>query len=370
MNRDLLGAVWTLVGIIIGAGVFGLPFVFYKAGFYTGLVMILIAFGVMTLITLYLGEICLRTKGKHQLTGLAGIYLGKKGRAVMFVANVLSIYGALAAYIIGGGAALGSVFGSSSLLFSILFFVFVAPVVYFSVRIIEGFESLFSPLKIAIVIILSFILLKFIDFSNISSFNLSLLILPYGVSIFALAGLSAVPEMNEELRNKKYMKSAIIVGMLIGLIVQLLFVFSVVGAIGEVGEIATVSLSAFGTYSNIFANLFALFAMATAFVALGFALKENFTLDFLMPNFPSWILVVLIPFAVVMSGFLGFVELLELTGAIGVGIILSLILFMHTRAKKIGNREPEYSMADNSFIKAVLFLVLLVGIVYSVFWGL
>lgn len=365
MKKEFFGATWTLIGITLGAGIFGLPYVFAKAGFFTGLIVLLLAFAIMTIITLYLGEVCIRTKEKHQLTGLAAKYLGAKGKWLMFAMNVITISLALSAYIIGAGAALQSIFGGNNLLFSIIFFILLAPVIYFGIGILEGFESIFNPLKVLIVLILSGVLVYFIDFSNLTGFSFSNLLVPYGVAIFAFAGTSAIPEMNEELKNKKYMFGAILLGMVISLVVNFIFAFSVVGSLGSVGEVATVSLSQFGTFSNIFTNLFAFLAMATAFVTLGFALKETYLLDLKIKNFKAWILTIIIPLVIVLSGWIGFIKLLELVGALGMGIILILIMMMHSKAKKLGNRKPEYSLANNLFLKFVLGLILIVGIVYS-----
>lgn len=370
MKKEFFDAVWTLVGVTVGAGILGMPYVFYKAGFLTGLVVMIIAGLVMLIVSLYLGEIILRTKGKHQLSGLAGKYLGNKGKIIMFSLEILSIYGALSAYILGSGRALVAIFGGSSTLFSILFFIVVALVVFFSINIIDRFEAVFSPLKILLVLILSFLLFKFIDLNNISSFSLSNLLIPYGVSIFAFTGISALPEMNEELKNKRYMFSAIVFGVLITFLIYLVFVFAVVGSSGFVDEVATVSLAKFGFGVNLFSNLFALFAMTTAFVALAFALKENLTLDYKLPNFPSWLIVVTVPLILSLSGFFGFVKLIELSGAIAIGIMLFMILLMHSKAKLSGERKPEYEIMDSKLVKLFLFLILVLGIVYSIFGGI
>lgn len=367
MKKEFFDAVWTLVGITVGAGVFSLPYVFFKAGFYTGLLVTFLTAIISLIILLYLGEIVLRTKGKHQLSGLAGKYLGNKGKTIMFIANILSIYGALAAYTIGSGQALTAIFGGDSLAFSILFFIIVSLVVFFSINLISKFESIFSPVKIVIALILSFFLFKFFNYGNISGFSINNILIPYGVALFAFTGISAVPEMNEELKNKKYMLSAIILGMLITFIIYLLFVFSVVGSVGEVSEVATVSLSSFGKGINLFSNLFALFAMGTAFVVLGFALKENLTLDYKMHNFPSWLIVVSMPLALVLTGFFGFVKLIELSGAVAIGIIFIMILLMHSMAKKTGDRKPEYEFTNNIILKIILFLILLIGVLYTIF---
>lgn len=366
MKKEFFDAVWTFVGITVGAGIFGLPYVFSRAGFFTGLVVMLFVGLVMLVISLYLGEIILRTKGRHQLCGLAEKYLGMNGKTVMFTAQALSIYGALTAYVVGSGQALAAIFGGNSLMYSILFFIVLSFVIFFGINMIERFESIFTPLKILLAVVLAFLLFKFFDFSNISGFSYYNLLIPYGVSIFAFTGVSALPEMNEELKNKRHMLWAIIWGMIITFLIYLLFVLSVVGSMGDVGEVATVSLSGFGSGINLFANLFALFAMATAFVVLAFALKENLILDYGMGGSISWFIVVIVPLILTLSGFFGFVKLIELSGAIAIGVILSLILWMHTRAKLLGNRKPEYELKDRKIVKGLLFLVLAVGLLYVV----
>ncbi|MBI2148811.1 hypothetical protein HYU23_03960 [Candidatus Woesearchaeota archaeon] len=106
--------------------------------------------------------------------------------------------------------------------------------------------------------------------------------------------------------------------------------------------------------------------MSTAFVVLGFALKENMTLDYKLKNFPSWLIVVVIPFILVLTGFFGFARLIELSGAIALGIIFIMILIMHSRAKKLGDRIPEYNLSGNKFLKIILFIILLIGIIHAI----
>ena len=69
-------AISTFVWTIIGAGILGIPYVVAQAGLWTGIVVI-VALGLVSMILyLYLGEITLRTKGFHQLTGYSEKYLG------------------------------------------------------------------------------------------------------------------------------------------------------------------------------------------------------------------------------------------------------------------------------------------------------
>src|SRR3989344_9482968 len=110
MKKEMWVAVWTLISIIIGAGVIGLPYIIQKAGFLTGLLVIILVVLIMTLINFYLAEIVLRTKNKHQIPGLGGIYLGKFGKYFISTFYVLGIYGALTAYIIAAGQVLSAIF--------------------------------------------------------------------------------------------------------------------------------------------------------------------------------------------------------------------------------------------------------------------
>src|SRR3989338_1058820 len=110
LSIDFIESISTLVGIVIGAGIFAIPYVMAKAGFITGVINLLVLGSVTLLLYLYLGEIVLRTKGKCQLTGYAERYIGKKGEALMAFSLVFSTYGAMIAYLIGIGGSLEALF--------------------------------------------------------------------------------------------------------------------------------------------------------------------------------------------------------------------------------------------------------------------
>ena len=79
-NMQLLTATSSIAGTCIGAGFLGIPYVAAKSGFLIASAYLIIFSVIILLINLYLGEIILRTKGNHQLTGYAQKYLGKKGK--------------------------------------------------------------------------------------------------------------------------------------------------------------------------------------------------------------------------------------------------------------------------------------------------
>ena len=61
-----------------------------------------------------------------------------------------------------------------------------------------------------------------------------------------------------------------------------------------------------------------------------------------------------------------FFKVLDVTGAIAGGIIGILIVMMIWRAKKYGNRKPEYSIKENRILDIIFVLMFLGGIVYEI----
>src|SRR5688572_11131568 len=99
-DRRFFQASALLVGTMVGAGIYGIPFAFAKAGFWIGAIWLVVLTGLMMLFNLLFAELALSTQGVHQLSGYAHIWPGPWGRRLMTFANVLGIYGALLAYMI------------------------------------------------------------------------------------------------------------------------------------------------------------------------------------------------------------------------------------------------------------------------------
>ena len=364
---DFYEAVSILVGGIIGAGVLGIPYVVAKAGLMTGIIDIVILGFLLLLLNLYLGEICLRTRKIHQLTGYAGKYLGKYGKFLMALSFGIGTAGAIVAYLIGGGEILSSIFGGTPMLMGLIFFAVMSLFIYFDLKAVEKGESIMVTLKlilIAVVILAGFFFFKS---SNLTAFNPSIVFLPYGVILFAFSGAAAIPEAAAELKkNRKALKKALLIGSIIPLIVYLLFAIAVVGALGiNTPEIATMGLKSLNSMLFVLGNLFAFLAMATSFLVLGLALKWMFRYDYNLNNFISWLLACFIPLGIFLVGTRDFIKVLGVVGAVTVGIDGILIVLMARKAKKKGERKPEYSLPIPYWLVIVFILLFLSGIAYQ-----
>jgi len=371
-ETPLFEAIAIMVGTIIGAGIFGIPYVIYQAGFLTGIVLMLIIAASICLIHLYIGEIALSTEKIHQLTGYAEKYLGVKGKYAMFVSAFFGFYGALLAYIIGEGQALAALFGGNPFWYSLGFFAVAAFLVYKGMNIVKKADFFLSFLVLLIVFVIALVGAPHLNWHNLQEFNLLKILIPYGVIFFAMGGVSAVPQLREVLRGReKEMKKAIIIGTSIPLLVYLLFTFMVIGISGSmITEVATVGLGRIvGESMVLFGNLFAVFAMTTAFLTLGLALKSTYLLDFKLKPSLAWGLTVAWPFIMFILGLHGFVKVISLAGALGGSIEGLLILLIVYKLKNKRERQPEYQISKNPVLLGLLALLFVGGIVFTL-WHL
>lgn len=370
-------AVATLLGTIVGAGTLGIPYVVAKAGFLYGLILI-IGLGLAFLfLNLLLGEVVLRTKVQHQLVGYAEKYLGQPGKIIIGLSMFVNIYGALTAYLIGEGVAIRALLGGGNPLFyTAIFAIVVFVVLLFGIKAAGKFELIVNGLLIVIVILLGIFSYSQIKPDHFSSFDPTFFFLPYGVILFAFMGSPAIPEVHEVLERKWHlMKKAIIIGSSIPILLYIVFCIVVVGIIGpgnfsmlEPNErVATVALSIYGNQVfGTLANIFAILTLFTSFLALGLALIDTYQFDFGFSKPIALFLTFALPIVFVVFNVVTFVGILGFTGAIAGGLEGILIMAMHYRAKRKGDRTPEYSIPTNLLLCVFVGLLLLAGIIYTI----
>ena len=127
-------------------------------------------------------------------------------------------------------------------------------------------------------------------------------------------------------------------------------------------RIATIALgSLLGKSMFMFGNLFAVFAMLTSFLTLGLALKEMYIYDYKINKNTAWALTCIIPFIISLSNVTDFIQVIGMTGVVAGGIDGILIVIMAIRAKKMGDRKPEYTVKINWVIASFFIVVFVSG---------
>ena len=363
-NKKFIVAVSILIGTCIGAGVLGIPYVAAQAGFLVALAYILLIGGIILVVNLYLGEIALRTKGNHQLIGYAKKYLGLKGKRFMEFATIFGIYAAIVAYMLGIGESISFlVLGDSSFttLFGVLFGLGMSGLLWRGMKALKRFEKIGVSIVLSLLLVIVVLFFNKIEAVNLIYFNIGNVFLPFGVILFALMSFHAIPEVKLVLKNNgKLMKKILITGTLVSVTFYILFALVVVGFMGaETPEIATLALG------TVFVFL-GMFTMFTSWLALGNALDENFRFDERVKKLKSWILVAFVPILLFLGirffGFFSFTHILSIGGVVSGGLMAVLILLMIKKAKKKGDRKPEYKMPVNWFVIGFFILIFVLGV--------
>ncbi|MEA3248658.1 MAG: aromatic amino acid transport family protein [Nanoarchaeota archaeon] len=366
MNKKFWATTFTLTGTIMGAGILGIPYVFAQSGFLVGLFWLVVLGAVMIFVNLALGELTLRTKGVHQLSGYAEKYLGCWGKYAMFFAMFFGIYSALLAYLVGEGESLAKLFpgGINPVFFGIAFWLVMTLLLREGLKGLKKIET-WGVLGIIVIILGFFIkLLPQVQPSNLLIVNPPNFALPIGVILFALLGFTSIPELRQEIKGQeKFFKKAIVVGILIPIFLYILFSSIFVGILGKtVTEVATLSFGPFITILGIF-------TMLTSYFVLSYSIRDTFKYDFKTSKRVNFFFTSLVPLIlyILVSKFniLGFVSILGIGGVISVGLtgILILLMSKKAKAKTRNGKNPEIQMPITWPVIFLLIFIFIAGII-------
>lgn len=369
-NKKIFVSVAMLVGMIIGVGIFGVPYVLSRAGLVPGIFYFVVLGAAIIFVHLFYGETVLRTRGRHRLVGYAEKYLGMWGRRVAAITEILGMYGAIIAYIIVGGEFLFSLVKIGDVfIYQIFVFLIVAIFVLLGLRLLSWIEFVLTAALLLSVVTILFIASPVARLENFFAFDVKNLFLPYGVILFSLGGSAAIPEIKEVLRgNLKKMKSVLMVGSLVAIFITAAFGFLMWGVSGS-GTSEETLAGLQGILSQPVLALGAVFGflcIITSFLIIGINLKEIFFYDYnLKNNILAWVLAVFVPFFIFLFGTRTFIEIISITGALFGGLNGIIIVLIYLKSKTRGDKKPEYVLKLPKFIPYSVMALFIVGIIYE-----
>lgn len=362
------------MGTVIGAGIFGLPYVAQKAGFFVMVAYFLVLTPIIILIHLLYARVALGTERLYRLPGYVGEYLGNKWKNFTFFIIAIGLVGAILVYFIIGGTFLNSTFsfyfGEHLILWTFLFFVLGLYLILRDIKTISKIELFFL---FFILVFFSFFLVKslpLIDLNSFKSFDLKAISLPYGIILFSLGGTSVIPELEEMLANfyskktknydivRKKLKKVIIFGLIASSLIYLLFIVLVLGTLGPNTPKDAVSglLPALGPIIFRLGLFLGVMSCFTSFIALGLTFKKMLSYDFNFPPLFSWFIVCFLPLSLFLLGAKEFIKIIGLTGAISMGIEGAIIIFLYgafLRKNNLPKINPLYYFLILIFILGV-----------------
>lgn len=366
MFKDFLNfiyAISTLAGTIIGVGFFSLPYITLQVGFPIMVFYFLILGSLVLLVHLFFGEISLLTPDLKRFPGFAKYHLGDWGEKVAIFSSVFGILGSILAYLIVGGEFLFQIFSfflpTSYNFWTFIYFLFGAILIFFGIKTIakvEFFSLLLFFIILGLIFLQNFQKINILNF--FSKLNFSQIFLPYGPILFSLWGAALIPEVEEILKEKKYLlKKVILISILISILIYFFFIYLILGICGKnTTETALTGLKNFLPLKMfILILIFGILTTFTSFISLGLTLKKILCYDLKIEKNLAWFLTCFVPLGLFFIGIKKFISVISFIGAILLGIDGILILLMYQKIKK------------KNFLIYPLFLMFAGGIFWEVF---
>jgi len=357
--------------MIIGAGMFGIPYTFAKAGFWFGVLELGVLTGVILAFHLAYGDIVLATPSRHRLPGYIRLYLGSRAAALSWGAAIAGIFGALIAYVALGANFLSTLAGVAGVdIGSIPFAFAIALSGAVATRLTIAKEALvnaiLTALLIVFILILAAALFPVFAAENLNGFDIASAFLPYGVLLFALAGNTVIPDVISVLgRDRGLARRAIVVGTAIPAAIYFIFALAVVGALGS--GVSRETIAGLGgldwTIFVLLGSAIGFLAVYTSFIALGRSMQELLVLDFGLRRTGAWAVVSIAPLLLFLLGLRDFLVIIGATGAIAVGIDASTVFAARKRIGSKNARRPAILYGVGSM---VIYVLILAGIVMEV----
>src|SRR3989344_1057222 len=332
-----MGAIAILIGTIVGAGIFALPAAAARAGFPITLVWFLLLTVVVWTIHLMYGEVVLRAGAGHRLPGYAAQYLGRSAARLAGVSAVAGGIGALLVYVALADVFLAELFPGvfSSGQWGIAAWGALTLAVAFGIRTVARVELVMTAFLLAAMAIIITALAPRISGENLlvlGSFSES--IVPYGVLLFSLWGINAIPEMRALVgANATKLRRTISLGTLIPAALYLLFVAAVIGAFGNaaVGDLPSI-LASLGPQLFYAIAMFGALAVATSFLVLGAYFVDTLRYDFHF-SYPLALLMLASPLLFFVAGVRDVAAIMGIVGMI-LGVVDGVLIVLVWRAAR------------------------------------
>lgn len=372
MNKKFIFALATYTGTIIGAGIFGLPYVASLAGFWPMAIYFVVVNVLILSAALLFGQVVLTTNGHHRLPGYASIYLGNKAKHFVFLTSSLGLIGTLLIYIIIGGEFLHGIFspylGGPVILYALLYFAAGAYLIFRDAQTVSRIEIIMLVLLLLLIILFIFAGGPQINLENFKIKSTNIFI-PFGVLIFSFWGMSVIPEVCELMKDEaKKVRKVILGGIMISALVYLIFILIVWGVSGaSTSEEAINGLKGFlGGKVILFGYIFGFLATFTSFITIGLVLKKIFWYDYGVPKNYAWFFAVFIPLVLYFIGLRDFIRVIGITGAFMLGIEGVIIFLICLKARKSCALKAPYKFRLPTFVKVIFILIFITGVIFQI----
>ena len=336
--RNLL-AVGLVMGGVIGAGIFSLPYAFTQVGL--GRSFLYLGFlTVISIVNYFLyAEVLLNTPGRLNFVGLANYYFGRVGEVISFLFSVAIVFLVLFIYLILAGRFVALIWPGIPPLFTALPFWLLASVsAFFNIKKLVAVEFLTSIVISLIVFVIFLFALPNLALSDLADYfqglPLSSFWLPIGPILFALSGRAAISELVRYTKKDIYK----IIFLSFIAIAFIYFIFGVSVVVLTNGLVSEDTISGLvGRLPGMIIFLIAIMGITALwhiYVLLGFDLNNILTRDLKWPKTVSGLAIVFIPLVLYLINWQSFFVIVALVGGVFATAENVLIILMWLKMKK------------------------------------
>ncbi len=356
--KEIILPAGLLSALIIGAGMFSLPYVFSVSGILTSLFYLVFFSIILSLVHLFYLELLLSTPGEHRFVGLSRGYLGIFGFRASIVTTLIGILLVLTVYLVLSVSFWNILFKESPLNGLIISWATGTLAIFSSLKRQAMLEFLVTLAMAAIVIIIFISGFPGFVTKEVVAVNWGEVFLPYGAVLFALYGRSGISSLIEYYKinnlGTKDIKKAIVLGTVAPALIYLLFVFGVIGLSGTVSQDAVTGLSrAPGAILGL-VGVLGLLAIITSYIFLGIEAKGILRYDLKRSPLQTFLVVGLAPLIFYLAGFQNFLKLVSVTGGIFLGAESIMVVLMWQKIKR------------RKFFGLLLIVPLFLGVLYEI----
>lgn len=362
---DILKSLGLLVGMIIGAGMFALPYAVAHAGMWWAGFHFILAALLMTAVHILYGDVYYSESLHHRLPGLVDARLGARWYWVALLSRFFSYFGYQLAYGVLAGVFLSTLFpGRSEIFFAVGFFIAASPILYLNVKNAGVVNLILTVPLVLFVFILLWGAFPKLNLASIAGeASGSNWFLPYGIFLFAFSGASIIPEVADlfRRRNKRLFRATVIGGTVLVALVYIAFIAAILAITGGVVNADSLSsLALFAPWPVVaLGAVIGFLAIITSYIALGLELRYTFEYDVNTGRLIASELVAYIPLMLYLLGINNFAAIISVVGAIGVGIEGILIAVLSRRVS-----------GTNIFFISILVSAFVLGAAFGIFQSL
>lgn len=334
-------ATLTLIGGTIGVGFLALPYSIYKFGTFWGIMVLVLAGGLILITNLTYSDIITSDKGNRQVPGYTKKYLGEVWGHLIMVVIIGGSTGTLLAYGIISGSALKVLLSAvninlSATFLGLIFVAFALFVMRYGMKIIANVSSKVVLALIFAIVFLVIISLPNVNLENTSALNLKEFSRIFGVSIFALYSAGAIPVIDEIIGyNRKKYRKAILTSTLVSLSIYIIFGLILSLSLGN--SLTSNLVNSFGEGQKGVASilsLLTLLAIFSAFIIIANNIKEILSYDYKIPSSTSVLFISVALMILLLLEVTDFDTLISLIGNIALALQSLFIFAIWFRSQK------------------------------------